>query len=1390
MPTAIEELAADRLVGEFERRFGPALLHIAFHASLPVALTPEFVHFLRINFLFEETAQLGATPEADLLLSPLCEEISDGLYQMIPDVRNRLLEWLLRKYGEERLREVASLLWQYNERFSPWQDNDNLERAQQLTALNFLDPERAQEWLNTAEEQGWSAQQVDKRWFIAMRQETSAKRDLVQRAAQLDKDYLTHKQQAQLSDILVRNFPTARDLELIVSPALEEAQEVLSVGSDDHSGRVLALISWANRRGRIGDIIRAALTHRPEDLQLAALAVEIGVVNATDVAGQFRERAEKAIRARDYSRAQELLLQALSTLHAFFAGANEPTSMAEIEKAACLAALGGVYNALQQRDQAIGSIKEAVGIATTQLGAEHPKTQEYVGFLHSLDRQAIEASEPAGNFSEDFRIALEYAREEALHRGLSYVDTEHLLLGILRDSRGAAARVLLDLGVRLEDVRRGVDAFQSRRKYTPSNSAGLTSNALAAIDFAITEALSVGDQDAVVDIQHLLRGLLRVRSGVASNVLRRLGVSLQKMRATAVGLQSSRETSEKNRTDSYLRKLLESGLIRPGQILDGVVTKLQPGGVLIDIGQESGVLVHAGEMQSLSFEELQAIRVGSALAASVVVDNDHIALSVDAARQQLWSNLYSKYKEGQTVEAVVTGYDKDRLLVKVDGIKGFVPWPELSSLSGEEATRQSEIESLQNKVISVKIIDIAMRRNLLVLSERQVAQEKDLNRDIGNLLNLSMRSYYTLRRSGIETIAQLLPLTDRDLLSLRNFNTRSLSEVRAALAANGYAGYRRIEDLNLSIRTYNSLRRAGIGTISQLLRFTDSELLRLRNFGYKSLDELYDSLAALGYKRERSIELLNLDAEITETLKQANVMTIEQLLSMSDDQLLQISGLSRRSVADLRAAMSAFASQQADRTGSSHEGTDNLPDAVESSSESPESRAVSEGAQQQLDGVIADSSETPNRRSPSEGWQGYYGGTFAQVLRNRRTELGLSRDKLAGLASISLSSLSKLELGIRRPSRSMAELLAVVLDFTGEQREVFMALATASVPVQVSASRMQESESTRTAAQELPRPLGEYNGLTLGQVIRQRRKELGLARVQLADMVGISQSTLASLEFGRRRPSRLLAEVLADALGFSGEERDDFVAFARATPPILPKSADRPDAEPVSAVAQASKAIVGEVSDDTSRPVEILTLSNKTLQTLKRANLDTLRKVLALSSDDLLRVLNSDAASFQELREAFATLGYTLPVEDVSEEDIEVGGRLPPSVPNASPEPIEAAGRSLVELLDEAFDTLSLGEVSASSAATRVPRGERTSRTTSISAGEHQGVKAHQFGLTARELEVLKLITQGFSNAQIADALAIHVITVKSHVSNILHKLGVRDRYAAKVIALQTNILR
>lgn len=157
----------------FISSFGQRTFHLACHAALPVVLDPELLHLLRINFFLDPPESLPFTSESEILLSPLCTAIGSNLYEMSPAVRDVLLRELATtpRYGEQRIREIASLLFQYVQRSSRWKGNVALERGQQLTALNFLDAQSAKLWLEAAQQTVHQDSSNERQWFIAMREE-------------------------------------------------------------------------------------------------------------------------------------------------------------------------------------------------------------------------------------------------------------------------------------------------------------------------------------------------------------------------------------------------------------------------------------------------------------------------------------------------------------------------------------------------------------------------------------------------------------------------------------------------------------------------------------------------------------------------------------------------------------------------------------------------------------------------------------------------------------------------------------------------------------------------------------------------------------------------------------------------------------------------------------------------------------------------------------------------------------------------------------------------------------------------------------------------------------------------------------------------------------------
>jgi ATP-dependent Clp protease ATP-binding subunit ClpC len=162
-------------------------------------------------------------------------------------------------------------------------------------------------------------------------------------------------------------------------------------------------------------------------------------------------------------------------------------------------------------------------------------------------------------FSERARRVLTLAQEEAQNLNHSYIGTEHILLGLVREEEGVAAKVLVSLGAGLSKVRASVEFVIGRGEKPSSGETGLTPRARRVIELAIDEARYLGHN--YIGTEHLLLGLLREGEGIAAGVLDSFGITLERARAeTERTLSSSTPKSRPTRSASRTPALDQLGI--------------------------------------------------------------------------------------------------------------------------------------------------------------------------------------------------------------------------------------------------------------------------------------------------------------------------------------------------------------------------------------------------------------------------------------------------------------------------------------------------------------------------------------------------------------------------------------------------------------------------------------------------------------------------------------------------------------------------------------------------------------------------------------------------------------------------------------------------------------
>jgi len=145
-------------------------------------------------------------------------------------------------------------------------------------------------------------------------------------------------------------------------------------------------------------------------------------------------------------------------------------------------------------------------------------------------------------FTDRARRVVVLAQEEARLLNHNYIGTEHILLGLIHEGEGVAARALEGMGISLESVRSQVVEIIGQGAQAPSGHIPFTPRAKKVLELSLREALQLGHN--YIGTEHILLGLIREGEGVAAQVLQKLGAELHKVRQTVIQLLSGAQGEE------------------------------------------------------------------------------------------------------------------------------------------------------------------------------------------------------------------------------------------------------------------------------------------------------------------------------------------------------------------------------------------------------------------------------------------------------------------------------------------------------------------------------------------------------------------------------------------------------------------------------------------------------------------------------------------------------------------------------------------------------------------------------------------------------------------------------------------------------------------------------
>ena len=137
-------------------------------------------------------------------------------------------------------------------------------------------------------------------------------------------------------------------------------------------------------------------------------------------------------------------------------------------------------------------------------------------------------------FTDRARRVVVLAQEEARMLNHNYIGTEHILLGLIHEGEGVAAKALESLGISLDAVRQQVEEIIGRGQQAPPGHIQFTPRAKKVLELSLREAKALGHN--YIGTEHILLGLIREGSGVAAQVLVKLGADLNRARQQVVQL--------------------------------------------------------------------------------------------------------------------------------------------------------------------------------------------------------------------------------------------------------------------------------------------------------------------------------------------------------------------------------------------------------------------------------------------------------------------------------------------------------------------------------------------------------------------------------------------------------------------------------------------------------------------------------------------------------------------------------------------------------------------------------------------------------------------------------------------------------------------------------------
>jgi Clp amino terminal domain, pathogenicity island component len=234
-------------------------------------------------------------------------------------------------------------------------------------------------------------------------------------------------------------------------------------------------------------------------------------------------------------------------------------------------------------------------------------------------------------FTDRARRVVVLAQEEARLLNHNYIGTEHILLGLIHEGEGVAAKALESLGISLEAVRAQVEEIIGQGQTAPTGHIPFTPRAKKVLELSLREALQLGHN--YIGTEHILLGLIREGEGVAAQVLVKLGADLSRVRRQVQRLLTG-EGEQAGARSRLVRLTVPADLLDYDERIAGVRRRKE---AAIDAGELEEAAALRDQERSLLAEKLRREREWTAGVdlPAVLAENQRVHRELERLRELL-----------------------------------------------------------------------------------------------------------------------------------------------------------------------------------------------------------------------------------------------------------------------------------------------------------------------------------------------------------------------------------------------------------------------------------------------------------------------------------------------------------------------------------------------------------------------------------------------------------------------------------------------------------------------------------------------------------------------------------------------------------------------------------